>query len=379
MKRWLDAHQLKTVISFTIAGLFIIAIYFFILNISMFLSHLGRLLMVLRPFIYGLIMAFLLGPIVAFIEHKTLVIFKLSQKAKRGISVFLALLLSIEVVVLFFSFVIPQIVNSVQSISVRLPQYVVTVERLLNQFAFGFDIPEQWINLLLSSSETFLVNIFAVIEGYIPLLLNYSLSLTLLIFNVIVGLAIAVYMLLDKERFTLQVKRATYALFGQASGDYLVELTHLSSTMIHRFILGKALDSVIIGIICYLGMLLIGLEYAILLSVIIGITNMIPVFGPFIGAVPGTLILLLVDPLQALWFVLFIIGLQQFDGNILGPKILGDSVGLPGLWIMFSIIVGGGYFGVIGMFLGVPIFAVIYIVVKRFVMKKIDQESIEIS
>lgn len=169
-----------------------------------------------------------------------------------------------------------------------------------------------------------------------------------------------------------------YVLVGQKSGDYLVDLSRLSSNMVHRFILGKMLDSLIIGLICYIGMLILGLSYPVLLSVIIGVTNMIPVFGPFIGAIPGALILILVDPFQALWFVLFIIVLQQFDGNYLGPRILGDSIGLPSLWIMFAIIVGGGYFGVIGIFLGVSIFAVIYIVSKKIVANKLERESIKI-
>jgi len=146
--------------------------------------------------------------------------------------------------------------------------------------------------------------------------------------------------------------------------------------MMHRFILGKALDSLIIGVICYIGMLLLKLEYPVLISVVIGMTNMIPVFGPFIGAVPGALILLIVSPIQALWFILFIIVLQQFDGNYLGPRILGDSMGLPSLWIMFAIIVGGGYFGLVGMFMGVPIFAVIYLVFKRLVNNRIRMKEI---
>lgn len=378
MKRWLDPQQLKTVISFTFAGLFIIAIYFFILNINIFLRELSRLMFVLRPFIFGLIIAFLMGPIVRFIEQRTLVIFGFSHKLKRSLAVLFALILTGQIIVLFFSFVIPQIIISVQAITTILPRYVVTVEQLLNQLVIEYTLPQEWIDLALSSSETFLVNFFNVIEESIPLLVDFSLSFTLVILNLIIGLAIAIYMMFDKERFTLQVKKTTYALLGKEMGDFAIETTHLASNLMHRFILGKALDSLIIGLLCYLGMLLIGLDYAILLSVIIGVTNMIPVFGPFIGAVPGALILLLVDPIQALWFVLFVIGLQQFDGNILGPKILGDSVGLPSLWIIFSIIVGGGYFGVLGMFLGVPVFAVIYIVAKRIIAERLDKENIQV-
>ena len=199
-----------------------------------------------------------------------------------------------------------------------------------------------------------------------------------MIFNLLLGIAIAMYVLIDRERFSLQAKKIIYFITNQKTGDYLIDLSRLSSNMIHRFILGKMLDSFIIGVICYVGMLVLGLSYPLLLSVIVGVTNMIPVFGPFIGAIPGALILLLVDPLQALWFILFIILLQQFDGNFLGPRILGDSMGLPSLWIMFAIVVGGGYFGVVGMFLGVPIFAVIYIVSKKIISNKLEKDSIQI-
>jgi predicted PurR-regulated permease PerM len=319
-----------------------------------------------------------MGPIVTFFEHKALISFKWKKSTKRLVSVILTLLITIEIIVLFFSFIIPQLITSLSSISEKLPQYIIVVEDLLGDWLINYRIQNDWVNLVLDSSEDLLVNFLTTIQSYIPLILDYSWQFTKMVFNLLLGIAIAMYVLIDKERFGLQAKKVLYVLAGQKSGDYLVDLSRLSSNMVHRFILGKMLDSLIIGIICYIGMLILGLSYPVLLSVIIGVTNMIPVFGPFIGAIPGALILILVEPFQALWFVLFIIVLQQFDGNYLGPRILGDSMGLPSLWIMFAIIVGGGYFGVIGMFLGVPIFAVIYIVSKKIVANKLERESIKI-
>jgi len=378
MKKWLNSNHLSLILSIIIAGLFIVSIYFAILNINVFVKLLTDLGGVLTPFIYGLILAFLMSPIVSFFEKKAFASFKWKKNTKRIFSVVLTLLITIEIIVLFFSFIIPQLILSLSSISEKLPEYIEVVEDLLGEWLVTYRIDNEWVNLLLDSSEDLLINFLKTIQGYIPLILDYSWQFTKMVFNLLLGIAIAMYILIDRERFSLQAKKLVYFISNQKTGDYLVDLSRLSSNMIHRFILGKMLDSFIIAVICYVGMLVLGLSYPLLLSVIIGVTNMIPVFGPFIGAIPGALILLLVDPLQTLWFVLFIILLQQFDGNFLGPRILGDSMGLPSLWIMFAIVVGGGYFGVIGMFLGVPIFAVIYIVSKKIISNKLEKESIDI-
>jgi predicted PurR-regulated permease PerM len=378
MKKWLDTSHLSLILSITIAGLFIVAIYFAILNLNVFVGLLQDLGNVLTPFMYGLILAFLMSPIVSLFEKKIFASFKWKKSTKRVLSILLSLLITFEIIILFFSFIIPQLIISLSSIMEKLPEYIVIIEDLLGEWLIAYRLDNEWVNLLLDSSEDLLVNFLKTIQGYLPLILDYSWQFTKMVFNLLLGIAIAIYVLIDRERFSLQAKKIIYFLTNQRTGDYLIELNRLSSSMVHRFILGKMLDSFIIGIICYIGMLVLGLSYPLLLSVIVGVTNMIPVFGPFIGAIPGALILILVEPFQALWFVLFIIVLQQFDGNYLGPRILGDSMGLPSLWIMFAIIVGGGYFGVVGMFLGVPIFAVIYIVSKKIILNKLEKDSINI-
>lgn len=378
MKKWLDSSHISLILSITLAGLFIVAIYFAILNINVFIELINDLGSVLTPFMYGLILAFLMSPIVSFFEMKAFASFKWKKSTKRILSVLLSLLITFEIIVLFFSFIIPQLIISLSSISEKLPEYIVIVEDLLGEWLVSYRLDNEWVNLLLDSSEDLLVTFLKTIQGYLPLILDYSWQFTKMIFNLLLGIAIAMYVLIDRERFSLQAKKLIYFISNQKTGDYLIDLSRLSSSMVHRFILGKMLDSFIIGVICYVGMLVLGLSYPLLLSVIVGVTNMIPVFGPFIGAIPGALILLLVDPFQALWFILFIILLQQFDGNFLGPRILGDSMGLPSIWIMFAIIVGGGYFGVVGMFLGVPIFAVIYIISKKIISNKLEKDSIQI-
>lgn len=378
MKKWIDSNHLSLIISLVISGLFIILIYFMFLNVNFILASFANLISVLSPFIYGLSIAFLMGPLVAFFEKKVFIRLKWKKKLLRLISIIVSLLIAISVILLFFSFVIPQVILSIGSISEKLPQYMSEVENLLGTNFTTYRETYDWLNIIVDSSEDLILSLINSLQTYLPYVLDYSIQITKTIFSIIMGLAIAVYILLEKERFALQIKKLMYALFGQKTGDYLIDLNRLSSNMIHRFILGQSFDSMIVGILCFIGMSFMGLAYPVLISVIFGVMSIIPVFGPFIGAVPGALILILIEPIQALWFVLYIIVLQQFDGNVLGPRILGDSMGLPSLWIMFAIIAGGGYFGLIGMFLGVPIFAVIYIISKKLITQRLDKESIQI-
>jgi len=159
----------------------------------------------------------------------------------------------------------------------------------------------------------------------------------------------------------------------------LISITHTSNRIFTGFISGKILDSLIIGVLCFIGMSIFNLPMAMLVSVIVGVTNVIPYFGPFIGAIPGALIVFLVDPIKAFWFMLFILALQQFDGNILGPYILGDSIGLPAFWVIFAILVFGSIFGVLGMFIGVPTFAVIYSIIKMWIESRLEKKGMPLS
>ena len=174
------------------------------------------------------------------------------------------------------------------------------------------------------------------------------------------------------------VKKINYAIFPIQASEYLHRMALASADIFNNFIIGKAIDSLIIGILCYIGSLIFQFPYALLLSVFVGVTNMIPVFGPFIGAVPGMFILFIIHPITALYFALFIFVLQQFDGNILGPLILGAKLGLPSIGILFSVVIGGGLFGIIGMFIGVPCFAVIYMAVKEFVAYRLEKKALDL-
>ncbi len=379
LKAWMNSEKRLDLFSFAFAGIIILLFYFLVQDLSQFTAIAKNILNVMMPFIFGFSIAFLLAPLVLFFEQKWFKRIKLKSSTRRKCSVALGISLMLFAFALFFLLVIPQLVSSVSALSQQLPEYIESARGMLEDLILRFNIPQSYIEGFLSSGGDLVEMIMALGKEWFPQLLNASWQFTKGVFNFLVGIVIATYILLDRERFSLQFKKMNYAFFGQERGDVFLRVSRISSKMFTGFVIGKMIDSLIIGIMCFIGMSLLGLDYAILLSVIVGITNMIPVFGPFIGAVPGLFILLIVDPIQALWFALFIFALQQFDGNILGPLILGDSLGLPSLWIMFSIIVGGGFFGIIGMFLGVPIFAVIYLLVREFIHFKIDKQGLDIS
>ena len=199
------------------------------------------------------------------------------------------------------------------------------------------------------------------------------------IMNILLGIIISIYMLINKDKLIAQVKKLLYAIFPETVANKTVNVTRKTHEIFGGFLTGKLLDSFIIGIICFVVMSIFDIKYALLISIIVGVTNIIPFFGPFIGAVPSVFFLMIVDFWQAVWFIVFIIILQQFDGNYLGPKILGSTIGLSPFWIIFSVIVMNGLFGIFGMFVGVPLFAIIYTLVKEFAENRLNKKELPVA
>lgn len=378
MRKFDDYPYVKNAISFIIAGLVLLMAYFTLQNFATVQAMTSRFMAVIAPFIYGVSIAFLLSPMVYWFEHRVLVIFKWKTRTKHVLSVILTLIAVTEIIVLFFAFVIPQVITSVANISGLLPSYITTLNGYLKPYMDAYLSGSTWINDLLSSSESLMSQALTLLQNYLPNILDFSVKVSQTIVNLMLALTLAVYLLLDEKAFSRQFKRFLYAVFGQRIGDEVVLHANLTSFMLHKFILGKALNSFIMAVLCYLAMLILNIEYPVFMSSLFGITNMIPFFGPFIGGAVGLIILLIENPTHALYFLIIIIVLQNIEGSVLGPIIIGDSMGLPGLWVMFAIIVGGGYFGILGMFLGVPVFAVIYLILKRFVDHRIQSRQLKV-
>ncbi|HAO69358.1 MAG TPA: AI-2E family transporter [Ruminococcaceae bacterium] len=350
-------------------------------NFTSYKAAFRRMIGILLPVIYGFSIAFVLNPVECFFEKKVwprVSRGKLSAKWNRGIAVFSTYVVAILVIAVFLSVVIPQVTSSIAGIVSNLSAYFNGVTGWLNSLSNMLpkeEIFQETLEKINESAQTILEAFYSWLSALLPMALNATKNLTTGLTNLVLGIIISIYFLFGKERFFAQLKKVLYALFPQDFVKRLIDVTHTSNRIFSGFISGKLLDSLIIGILCFVGMSLFRMPMAMLVSVIVGVTNVIPYFGPFIGAIPSALIVFLVDPIKALWFVLFVIFLQQFDGNILGPRILGDSIGLPAFWVIFAILLFGGYFGVFGMFVGVPAFAVIYSVLKIWMEGRLSRKN----
>lgn len=337
------------------------------------------------PFLIGFGIAFLLLPIVNRMEDfNNRVFFKKKQRPRlnRALSTAVAVIVLLAMVAGFMAILVPQLITSVKSILQYAGNFIALNSDRINEFLVKYEFLSiegeklviAWENIIseLMNNITLLVNnakgiIFGIGSGVYAVIFHFS-----------VGLIAAFYLLMDKETFCAQVKKGLYATFKRSTCETLIYWTRRAHKIFAGFITGKILDSIIIGIICYVCMLIFRIEYPLLISVIVGITNIIPFFGPFIGAVPGVLILLLVNPLSALWFTVFILVLQQLDGNVIGPFILGDYVGVSAFWIMMSIVIGGGLFGFTGMLLGVPVFALMYAIARSIADVRLRERGLPI-
>ena len=334
----------------------------------------------LEPIIYGLILAYLLNPLMNIIECRMMlpamkkVFSKDPERAKkfaRGLSIFVAWLLALAFIVALVALIFPEIYESVESFIRSVPQYS---ENIMEEFNEIMEKNPSIANFFENLKNNFSTDTSSILESVQEWLPNVNVLLTRLtnsvsavltvVLNLVVGIIVSVYVLKDKEKFTAQFKRIFYSTMSYKKANNVIAFWRLTHEKFGSFIIGKTFDSMIIGVLCFLILTVVNMPYAALVSVIVGVTNVIPFFGPFVGAAAGGVLILLVDPLQCLTFLLIALILQQFDGNILGPKILGTTTGISSFWVIFSILVGSGLFGVWGMICAVPVFAVIYTLVK---------------
>lgn len=353
---------------YVVSGIGILAAYFILINlkrVSGIFSYLGD---ILRPFIIAAIFAYIVNDPMMFFER----LFKFADKKKprpklkRVLAIIAAWVACLAVLVLFFVIIIPDIKVSIVTLVNNLPGYFDSLKNLITSLAekYQFDISylDSFMNFQITAE-----GVMDIAKKYSDALIpqleniaNISVQIGSLIADMVIAIIISVYFLFSKETLIAQLKKVLYAIFSRRFVDASVRVARETHRTFSGFINGKLLDSLIIGILCFIGMSILKFEYALLISFIVGVTNIIPFFGPIFGAVPSVLLLLMIDPWHALWFAVFVFALQQLDGNVIGPKILGDSTGLPALWVMFAILVGGAIWGVAGMFIGVPLFAVIY-------------------
>lgn len=343
---------------------------------------------VLQPITFGLVIAYLINPIMKFFEKHLLHFLeprvqkeKKCKKIARSIATGGAVVVFVLIVILLFAMMIPQLISSISGMVNSLPKQV-------DSFIDWFNGLTNSDNEIIQSLETNMMDMVTYLENWVkesflPNIQTYITSITSgvinmvkVLMNAVIGLIVSVYVLMTKEKFIGQSKKIVYAIFKPVRGNVIIDTFRKSNEIFGGFISGKLLDSAIIGVLCYICLLIMKMPYTLLVSVFVGLTNIIPFFGPFIGAIPSVIIIALADPIKGIYFLIFIFILQQVDGNIIGPKILGDSTGLSAFWVMFSILIGGGLFGFLGMLLGVPVFAMIYYIIRRLVNHSIRKKNL---
>ena len=350
---------------------------------------LASLLHILSPFVWGLVICYLLTPFMRLVEKK---LFKpLSKKLyknskrrdgsrfARGMSVLLSELFLLAILTALVCLIIPQLYSSLQNMVANSPMYIETASRWITQLLEDFPEIEHYVSQTLGQVNTSLMDWIQ--NTALPKLASLISNVTsgvyyaiMGVYNLVIGIIVSVYVLSNLEQFGASAKRVLYSVFSVDMAKKILEGLEFTDRTFMGFINGKLLDSAIIGLICYIVCSILRMPYALLVSVIVGVTNIIPFFGPFIGAVPSSIIILLVNPVKCLIFIAFIILLQQLDGNIIGPKILGSSVGINGFWVMF--ILGAGLFGFWGMLLGVPVFVIIYAAITGSVTRKLKRSDL---
>lgn len=373
--------SIATFLTFCCCTLF----FFFVYRNQEIAEYGEKISYILQPIIIGIVLAYLLNPIVNFEEawiKKLLEKYIKNPKKVKGLSRMLGiaggwLFFGIIIAVLVAA-ILPTIIDSVMSMIKTFPEAIDNLLRWINKTIEGDEQAKQFVNEVIVRGSTWLEGfvtgtILPQLESYIGSIMSSAFSALKLVMNIFIGFIVSVYVLASKEKFAGQAKKIIYAFFKPSQANVIVDTVRKSNEIFGGFISGKLLDSLIIGVLAYIVLSIMKMPYAMLVSVIVGVTNVIPFFGPFIGAIPSFLIILLQSPMQSLYFLIFIFILQQIDGNIIGPKILGNSTGLTAFWIVFSTTFFGGIWGFIGMVLGVPLTAVIYHIVGRilnYMLKK---------
>lgn len=359
----------------------IIVFYLAISQLGAVLSKIHGAIGILQPFIIGFSIAYLLNFILKFYEKKifedsNIKKFKLKQKTRRGFGILFTYATALIVVFLFIKFVLPQVVDSISGLINDIPTYINETNKFIDGTLAKLNIDQEYLRIINENFNDLVNYIIKIATNFLPLLGGMLTSVASSIWNIILGIIISIYLLIDKERFCALIKKITYAIFPKYASEKILEVSYMSNSIFGKFLIGKIVDSAIIGVLTFFILALCKMPYAILVSVIVGITNIIPFFGPFIGAVPSFIIILFISPIKALWFLVIIFIIQQLDGNIIGPKILGDSIGISAFWILFSILVAGKFLGLIGMIIGVPLFAVIYAIAKEIIEGKLKKKNL---
>jgi len=359
---------------------------FVLFKMPVIISILKGITEILKPFLYGVVFAYLLAPLCNKIEEKLFQIFpKAKTKARRFIcfiAIVISLCVAIAVIWLIIMMIIPQVWDSVMKIIQMVPQKLIVVNNWIEHMLENQPELQAYFEEFSSQAESnidSLLNVDTIqkVQSIINSLSVQLFGVLGVVKNIFLGLLISAYLLGSRKLFGAQAGLILHGVFSDKWAKIIEEEIRYTDKMFNGFLVGKIIDSAIIGLLCFAGTSIMGFEAPAFISVIIGITNIIPFFGPFIGAIPCGLLLLLENPMHCLYFIIFIFVLQQLDGNVIGPKILGNTTGVSSFWVLFAILLFGGMWGVVGMVIGVPLFAVIYDIIRKLVYRGLRKHKRE--
>ena len=366
-----------------IVGTYIVVLAFLLLNIKEVIKILDNIMIIINPIILALAMAFVLNILMKIFENKIFCFLDKQKNAflrnmKRTLSILSTFLFVIGMIVGITLFVIPQFIESLSTLIDAVPGYLNSFEKMVDSHLSSIEIMKVIQDSVIDAWREVLQVAGKLIGKSVTGILSVTVNITNMIFNFVVALVLAIYMLANKEKLILQSKKLLYASLKKDVVDKILEVGKLTNVTFSSFIGGQCTEAIILGILCFIGMNIFRMPYALLISVLISVTSLIPVFGAFIGTIPAVFIILIISPIKAIWFVIFIIVLQQLEGNIIYPKVVGSSVGLSAIWVMVAITIGGSAFGLIGMLIGVPTVSVIYQLVRKATNDKLNKKGIRV-
>ena len=370
-----------------ILGSFLLILYFFLQNLKYFFNGFENVMNILNPFIIGFEIAFILNLPMKFFEDKLFSFFDNKKYSKyrgfkRPLSILVTFIFVIALIVALILFVLPQLISSISNLLETVPNYIRRLEIAINQYLSNNEMSTEILNKIYANIMSTWKEILQIggqlLTNSLSGILNTTINITSGLINFVLSIVFSIYMLANKETLIRHIKKFLYAFFKKPISDKVIRIAHLTNIIFAKFLTGQCIEAVILGSLCFIGMNIFSFPYPLLVSVLVGVTALVPVFGAFIGTIPSAFLILLIDPMKAIWFIVFILCLQQFEGNVIYPKVVGNSVGLSAIWVMLAMLVGGSTLGLLGMIIGIPIFSVAYQLLKERTNNNLLKKNIKI-
>ncbi|VYT90795.1 pheromone autoinducer 2 transporter [Clostridium paraputrificum] len=357
---------------------YVVVLAFIFINIKSVGNVFGSTMTMLKPFLIAICIAFVLNIPMKFYEEKVLDKVIKQPKKRRPFAIILTIITIIAIIVGLVLFIIPQLVESGSTLVKNIPDYVKTLEMFMAEHFSKTEVFDELWNQVLSMGENIIKVVGQVTGSLVSQVVDITVGVTSTIINFFMGTLIAIYILLSKEKLGIQAKKMLYAFFDRGKADKVMEVASISNNKFSKFITGQCIEAVILGGLCFIGMTIFSMPYALLVSTIIGVTALVPIFGALIGTIPAAFIIFMVEPMTAVWFIILIVVIQQIEGNLIYPMVVGNSIGLSAIWVLLAITVGGSTFGILGILIGIPLFGVLYTLLSTITNSKLKEKNIKV-